>query len=126
MNFKFDKDTVIIIAIGCLLMAAWAIYMPKYQAKRAEEYQRMLQATQQNAAPGEAEAVQPAGTSVEPGQTQSAAASESAAPAVTVPQLKETKTFVLKNDLCEVTVDGLTGSLHSVKLTGDRYKIKAT
>ena len=31
---------------------------------------------------------------------------------------------MLKNDLCEVTVDGLTGSLQSVKLTGDRYKLK--
>ena len=124
MNFKFDKDTVIIIAIGCLLMVAWAIYLPKYQAKRAEEYQRMLQATQQNAAPGATEAAQSAaGTAAEPGQTQPAVA-ESPVPANTVPQLKETRTVVLKNDLCEVTVDGLTGSLHSVKLTGDRYKLK--
>jgi YidC/Oxa1 family membrane protein insertase len=124
VNFKFDKDTVIIIAIGCLLMAAWAIYLPKYQAKRAEEYQRMLQATQQNAAPGATEAApSAAGTAAEPGQTQPAVA-ESPVPANTVPQLKETRTVVLKNDLCEVTVDGLTGSLHSVKLTGDRYKLK--
>ena len=118
MNFKIDKDTAIIIAIGCVLMTAWALYMPKYQAKKAEEYQRMLQATQQNAAPGATEAVQPAVTAAEqPGQTQPATA-ESAAPAITVNQLKETKTVVLKNDLCEVTIDGLTGSLHSVKLTG--------
>ena len=51
MNFKFDKDTAIIIAVGCVLMAAWMLYLPKYQAKRAAEYQRMIEATQQNAAP---------------------------------------------------------------------------
>ena len=37
MNFKFDKDTVIIVLIGCLLMGGWMLYMPKYQAKRAED-----------------------------------------------------------------------------------------
>ena len=71
MKFKIDKDTAIIIAIGCLLMVAWAIYMPKYQAKRAEEYQRMLQATQQNAASGATEAVQPAGITDSPTVIQS-------------------------------------------------------
>ena len=37
MNFKFDKDTVLIVLVGCLLMGGWLIYMPKYQAKRAAE-----------------------------------------------------------------------------------------
>ncbi len=43
MNFKFDKDTVLIVLVGCLLMGGWLIYMPKYQAKRAAEYQKMLE-----------------------------------------------------------------------------------
>ena len=125
MNFKFDKDTAIIIAIGCLLMTAWFLYMPKYQAKKAEEYQRMLEATQQNAAPGTAENVQPAsGTEPGPGSQISAASGETPAPAESVPALTETKTVVLSNDLAQVTVDGLTGALSSVKLTGDRYKLK--
>ena len=120
MNFKFDKDTAIIIAVGCILMAAWLLYLPKYQAKRAEEYQRMLQATQQNAAAGTAASAPSAGTAAEPApQTP-----EETVPEESVQALKETKTVVLKNDLCEVTVDGLTGSLQSVKLTGDRYKLK--
>ena len=123
MNFKFDKDTAIIIAIGCLLMTAWFLYMPKYQAKKAEEYQRMLEASQQNAAPGTAENVQPA-SGAEPGPQISAASGETPAPAETVPALTETKTVVLSNDLAQVTVDGLTGALSSVKLTGDRYKLK--
>ena len=41
MNFKFDKDTVLIVLVGCLLMGGWLLYMPKYQAKRAEEYQTL-------------------------------------------------------------------------------------
>ena len=120
MNFKFDKDTAIIIAVGCILMAAWMLYLPKYQAKKAAEYQRMIEATQQNAAP--AGATTPASSEAVP-QTQTSA-SETVAPAPAVEALKETKTVVLKNDLCEVTVDGLTGALASVKLTGDRYKLK--
>ena len=37
VNFKFDKDTVIIVLIGCVLMGAWMLYLPKYQAKRNAE-----------------------------------------------------------------------------------------
>jgi len=133
VNFKFDKDTALIVLVGCVLMGAWLIYMPKYQAKRAAEYQRMLESTQQNAASGQATA--PAGT-VSPSsgaqQTaiadagnatpQTAASTDTAAEAVQA--LTETKTAVLENKLFRVTIDGLTGSLSSVKLLDPRYTLK--
>ena len=125
MNFKFDKDTALIVLVGCLLMGGWLIYMPKYQAKRAAEYQKMLETTQQNApaqqtnAPGAvSSAAQTAVTDANAGQ----AAPETAAE--TVSALKETKTFTLENKLFRVTVDGLTGSLSSAKLLDPRYKLK--
>ena len=125
MNFKFDKDTALIVLVGCLLMGGWLIYMPKYQAKRAAEYQKMLETTQQNApaqqtnTPGAASAtVQPAVTDANAGQSAPETAAE------TVSALKETKTFTLENKLFRVTVDGLTGSLSSAKLLDPRYKLK--
>ena len=134
MNFKFDKDTAIIVLIGCLLMAGWLIYLPKYQAKRAAEYQRMLESTQQNAASGTqtasagttdapasgtAQAVlTDAGNTTNPHQ----AAGEKAAEEVR--GITETKTAVLENKLFRVTIDGLTGSVSSVKLTDPRYALK--
>ena len=125
MNFKFDKDTFIIVAVGCLLMAGWLLYMPKYQAKRTAEYQKMLESTQQNPASGANAAsaqttVQSAGTKAQNDQ----GATKTDAPADAVKGLTETKTAVLENNLFRVTVDGLTGSLSSVKLTDPRYKLK--
>lgn len=126
MNFKFDKDTVIIVLIGCLLMGAWLLYMPKYQAKRAAEYQKMLESTQRNApaqqtnanAGAAAASVQPGNPDANAGQSAAGAAAES------IHALKETKSFSLENSLFRVTVDGLTGSLSSVKLLDPRYKLK--
>ena len=125
MNFKFDKDTAIIVLIGCLLMTGWLLYMPKYQAKRTEEYQRMLQATQQTAVQQETPGATAAGTAISAAEGQeNPNASETAAPADSVPALNETKTVVLENKLFRVTIDGLTGSISSVKLTDPRYKLK--
>ena len=127
MNFKFDKDTVIIVAVGCLLMAGWLLYMPKYQAKRAEEYQRMLQSTQQNAEPRENGASAPSQAVIQDAgndkQDVQAAVNEEPASG-SAQALTETKTAVLENELFRVTIDGLTGSLSSVKLIGPRYKLK--
>ena len=124
MNFKFDKDTVLIVLVGCLLMGGWLLYMPKYQAKRAEEYQKMLEATQQNAPAQQtstnsgAASVQPAITDANAGQTASETVAES------ISALKETKTVSLENKLFSVTIDGLTGSVSSAKLLDPRYKLK--
>ncbi len=124
MNFKFDKDTVLIVLVGCLLMGGWLLYMPKYQAKRAEEYQKMLEATQQSApaqqtnADSGATATQPAITDANAGQPASETVAE------TVHALKETKTVTLENKLFSVTIDGLTGSLSSARLLDPRYKLK--
>lgn len=126
MNFKFDKDTVLIVLVGCLLMGGWLIYMPKYQAKRAAEYQKMLEATQQsapaqqaNANPGASSAsAQTVVADANAGQTPSETA------AGTVSALTETKTLTLENKLFRVTIDGLTGSLSSAKLLDPRYKLK--
>ena len=127
MNFKFDKDTAIIVAIGCLLMAGWLLYLPKYQAKRNAEYQKMLEATQQNA---------PAQTNTNAGSSAMAAANannvDRTAAALqpakeqteSVAGLKETKTATLENSLFRVTIDGLTGSISSAKLLDPRYKLK--
>jgi len=125
VNFKFDKDTALIVAVGCLLMAGWLIYLPKYQAKRAAEYQEMLQSTQQDvssrqAAPGASDAA-PAADAAGAGQIASSAAEASSD---SVSALKETKTVVLENSLFGVTIDGLTGSLASVRLLDPRYKLK--
>ena len=122
MNFKFDKDTVIIVAIGCLLMAGWLLYMPKYQAKRAAEYQKMLQTTQQAAQSASSSAPSGAVTADAGAVQEKQAVAETAAE--NVQALKETKTAVLENSLFRVTVDGLTGSLSSVKLLDPRYKLK--
>ena len=124
MNFKYDKDTVLIVLVGCLLMGGWMLYLPKYQAKRAAEYQRMLQSTQQNAsgqqeAPGAA-ASDAAISDAAPGKAETAQASQPE----NVQALKETKTVELENKLFRVTIDGLTGSLSSVKLTDPRYTLK--
>jgi len=124
VNFKYDKDTVLIVLVGCLLMGGWMLYLPKYQAKRAAEYQRMLQSTQQNAsgqqeAPGAA-ASDAAISDAAPGKAETAQASQPE----NVQALKETKTVELENKLFRVTIDGLTGSLSSVKLTDPRYTLK--
>lgn len=129
MNFKFDKDTFIIVAVGCLLMAGWLLYMPKYQAKRAEEYQRMLQTTQQNAGQSENGASAASSQAVvqnaeNNGQNVVQAAPNEETASGAVQALTETKTVVLENKLFRVTVDGLTGALSSVKLTDPRYKLK--
>ena len=128
MNFKYDKDTVIIVVVGCLLMGGWLLYMPKYQAKRTAEYQKMLQTTQQNAPAQQAEAgagstspQQAAIPDANAGQTLQSA-SETAAESAHA--LKETKTVVLENSLFSVTVDGLTGSISSARLLDPRYKLK--
>lgn len=125
MNFKFDKDTVLIVLVGCLLMGGWLIYMPKYQAKRTAEYQKMLEATQQNAPaqqantnPGAASASAQTAADANAGQTPSETAAE------TVSALTETKTVSLENKLFRVTIDGLTGSLSGAKLLDPRYKLK--
>ena len=125
MNFKFDKDTVVIVLVGCLLMGGWLIYMPKYQAKRTAEYQKMLESTQQNAPVQQANtntstvsSAQPVITDANAGQSASENAAEN------VPALTETKTFSLENKLFRVTIDGLTGSVSSVKLLDPRYKLK--
>ena len=128
MKFKFDKDIVIIVAIGCLLMAGWLLYLPKYQAKRTEEYQRMLQTTQQSASAQPADA----GTASAPAQQaviSDAGAGQTPQPAPEtaaekIPSLKETKTVVLENSLFRVTIDGLTGSISSAKLLDPRYNLK--
>ncbi len=133
MNFKFDKDTFIIVLIGCLLMGGWMLYMPHYQKKRAAEYQRMLESTQQNAVPGTQTATA-AGTAAPASGTQAVlsdagntadpqqSAGEKAAEEVS--GITETKTAVLENELFRVTIDGLTGSVSGVKLTDPRYKLK--
>ncbi len=133
MNFKFDKDTFIIVLLGCLLMGAWMLYMPHYQKKRAAEYQRMLESTQQNAVPGTQTATA-AGTAAPASGTQAVlsdagntadpqqSAGEKAAEEVR--GITETKTAVLENELFRVTIDGLTGSVSGVKLTDPRYKLK--
>ncbi len=125
MNFKFDKDTVLIVLVGCLLMGGWLIYMPKYQAKRTAEYQKMLEATQQNAPaqqantnPGAASASAQTAADANAGQPPSETAAE------TVSALTETKTVSLENKLFRVTIDGLTGSLSGAKLLDPRYKLK--
>ncbi|MBQ7730660.1 MAG: membrane protein insertase YidC [Lentisphaeria bacterium] len=126
MNFKFDKDTVLIVLVGCLLMGGWLIYMPKYQAKRAAEYQKMLETTQQSAPAQQANANPGASSAsaqtvvADPGAGQTP--SETAAG--TVSALTETKTVSLENKLFRVTIDGLTGSLSSAKLLDPRYKLK--
>ena len=129
MNFKFDKDTVLIVLVGCLLMGGWLLYMPKYQAKRAAEYQRMLESTQQNAVPGQQ-------------KTPDTAASSSGAQAVLtdagtitdspvekkleeIPKIPESYS-VLENKLFSVTIDDLSGSIISVKLLDPRYTLKET
>ena len=123
MNFKYDKDTVIIVLIGCLLMGGWLLYMPKYQAKRAAEYQKMLEATQQDAPRQETSAATsgttPASQAGTGGESMSAAAE-------IIPEdaLKETQTVSLENTLFRVTIDGLTGSISGVKLTDPRYTLK--
>ena len=126
MNFKFDKDTFIIVAIGCLLMAGWLLYMPKYQAKRTAEYQKMLEATQNASTPqtaGAASAASSAAVITDAGSGVEAQPAAGTA-AESVPALKETKTVVLENSLFRVTIDGLTGSISSVKLLDPRYKLK--
>ena len=123
MNFKFDKDIVIIVAVGCLLMAGWLLYMPKYQAKRAEEYKKMLETTQQNGMhSGDAATSASAKTAITGADQEKQPAAETAAE--TVQGLKETKTVVLENSLFRVTIDGLTGSVSSAKLLDPRYKLK--
>ena len=125
MNFKFDKDTVLIVLVGCLLMGGWLLYMPKYQAKRAEEYRKMLEATQQNAPALQTNANSGA-TSAQPAVTDAGLPAQTATETVaeTASALKETKTVSLKNSLFSVTIDGLTGSLSSAKLLDPRYKLK--
>ena len=124
MNFKFDKDTVIIVAIGCLLMAGWLLYMPKYQAKRAAEYQRMLQTTQQNAPAQQADVGTASSASAQAAITDAGSPAAETVAAESIPVLKETKIITLENDLFRVTVDGLTGSISSAKLLDPRYKLK--
>ena len=131
MNFKFDKDTVLIVLVGCLLMGGWLIYMPKYQAKRAAEYQKMLETTQQNVPAqqtGTNAGAEPSSSS-QPGAATGAAAGQTVQTAAetaaeSVHALKETKTISLENKLFRVTVDGLTGSISSAKLLDPRYKLK--
>jgi len=126
VNFKFDKDTVLIVLVGCLLMGGWLIYMPKYQAKRTAEYQKMLETAQQNAPAQQTNANPGAtGSSAQP-VIQDANAGQAAAEtaAENVPAVKETKTVSLENKLFRVTVDGLTGSISSAKLLDPRYKLK--
>ena len=126
MNFKFDKDTVLIVLVGCLLMGGWLLYMPKYQAKRAEEYQKMLEATQQNAPAQQQTNVNSGAASAQPTVSDAGNSAQAAIEAVAEPAsaLKETKTVSLKNSLFSVTIDGLTGSLASAKLLDPRYKLK--
>ncbi len=126
MNFKFDKDTVLIVLVGCLLMGGWLIYMPKYQAKRTAEYQKMLETAQQNAPAQQTNANPGAtGSSVQP-VIQDANAGQAAAEtaAENVHALTGTKPFVLENKLFRVTVDGVSGSVTGVKLLDPRYKLK--
>ena len=126
MKFKFDKDTFLIVAIGCLLMAGWLLYLPKYQAKRTAEYQKMLEATQNASAPQTAGTASAASSpAVMTGADSGGEAHPAAGTAAeSVPALQETKTVVLENSLFRVTVDGLTGSVSSVKLLDPRYKLK--
>ena len=133
VNFKFDKDTVIIVLIGCVLMGAWMLYLPKYQAKRNAEYQRMLESTQQNRNAVSGQQNAPAGTaSPASGAQQTAIADagnadpQSATTPESVQALTETKTAELGNKLFRVTIDGLTGSVSSVKLLDPRYKLEAS
>ena len=121
MNFKFDKDTFIIVAIGCLLIAGWMLYMPKHMAKRAAESQTMRESVQSNAGASAAAATK---TAVADAKQETQSAADSAAETATA--LKETKTITLENSLFRVTIDGLTGSLSSVKLLDPRYKLKDT
>ena len=128
MNFKFDKDTVLIVLVGCLLMGGWLLYMPKYQAKRAEEYQKMLEATQQNAPVQQANAN--AGVASASGQTAIAdAGNVTDSPAEKaleeIPKIPESYS-VLENKLFSVTIDDLSGSIISAKLLDPRYTLKET
>jgi YidC/Oxa1 family membrane protein insertase len=124
VNFKFDKDTVIIVAIGCLLMAGWLLYMPKYQAKRTAEYQKMLESTQQNAPAQQTSADAGVSATAAADGDRTATLQPAEGQAEAIAGLKETKTVTLENSLFRVTVDGLTGSLSSVKLLDPRYKLK--
>ena len=125
MNFKFDKDTVIIVLVGCLLMGGWLIYMPKYQAKRAADYQKMLENTQQTVPPQQTGAASAASSSQNAvAETKQGVQGAAETAAGDVPALKETKTVSLENKLFRVAIDGLTGSISSVKLLDPRYKLK--
>jgi YidC/Oxa1 family membrane protein insertase len=125
VNFKFDKDTVIIVLVGCLLMGGWLIYMPKYQAKRAADYQKMLENTQQTVPPQQTGAASAASSSQNAvAETKQGVQGAAETAAGDVPALKETKTVSLENKLFRVAIDGLTGSISSVKLLDPRYKLK--
>ena len=125
MNFKYDKGTVLIVLAGCLLLGAWIVYLPKYQKKRAAEYEEMLRNTQQvEAQQGDSGTVATApassGELVQPGASENNA--DAGAPSAN-PAL-ETKTAVLENKVFRVTVDGLRGSVSGVELTGPSFSIK--
>ena len=130
MNFKFDKDTVFIVLIGCVLMAAWFFYLPKHMAKRAEETRKMLEATQQAAVqetsgtPAAEAVISEAALADTAGGDDGHAAETPSAGDVQVQPLNETKTVVLENKLFRVTIDGLSGSITSVKLLDPRYALK--
>ena len=125
MNFKYDKGTVLIVLAGCLLLGAWFIYLPKYQKKRAAEYQEMLRNAPQVEAPQQI-ASETASAPVASEAAGQPVTVENAAAAITSsehPQL-ETKTVALENKVFHVTIDGLRGSISGVELSGPRFSIK--
>ncbi len=136
---KFDKETVIVIAVTIAILIAWSIYYPKYQASqnekqlRIQQEQALAEAQNQQAAaqqtivqnlPQQQPSQQTAVAPVQPTATPQPPVQPSQAniPAVPEPvqqiavtELKN-EAPVLKNDLLELTLNSITGSIEQVKL----------
>lgn len=138
---KFDKETVIVFIIAGLILAGWMYFYPRYQQEeqarqlRLEEEQKEKKAAQEAANKGGT--VTPETAPVEKKAEVAAPVAEKAAEVkageksaeVAAPAAEKTaevkteekktpivqKQIVVKNDVIELTVDNLTGTIAAVR-----------
>ena len=125
---KFDKETIIVLAIAAACLLAWFIFYPGYVKKQARENARIAQQTQ-TAVPvppsdSELPAVSAGNSSSDSGNSVSgkelpAAVQQSTLPSQ-IPDLAEklasAKILTLSNDLMTVQINSGSGVIESIQL----------